>query len=100
EEFTAQLVEDRGYTEAATPGGTYVGAITSDIQTVMPFLAEEEFSIAVANLVFEALVGGDLRTGEMAPTGLADSWEIAPDNRTYTFHLNKNAKWHDGVDVT
>ena len=33
-------------------------------------------------------------------TGLADYWEIAPDNVTYTFHLNKDAKWHDGVDVT
>ena len=27
-------------------------------------------------------------------------WEIAPDGRTYTFHLNKNAKWHDGTDIT
>ena len=41
-----------------------------------------------------------MRTGQPAPTGLADYWEIAPDDRTYTFHLNKDAKWHDGVDVT
>ena len=41
-----------------------------------------------------------MRTGQPAPTGLADSWEIAPDGVTYTFHLNKDAKWHDGVDVT
>ena len=100
EEFTSQLVEDMNYTEAATPGGTFIGAITSDIQTILPFLAEEETSIAVASQVFESLVGGDVRTGQIAPTGLADSWEIAPDHRTYTFHLNKNAKWHDGVDVT
>ena len=100
EEFTAQLVEDLEFTDAATPGGTFIGAITSDIQTVLPFLAEEEASIAVASQVFESLVGGDIRTGQMAPTGLADSWEIAPDNRTYTFHLNQDAKWHDGVDVT
>ena len=54
----------------------------------------------VVSLIFESLVGGDSRTGQIAPTGLADYWEIAPDNRTYTFHLNKDAKWHDGVDVT
>ena len=100
EEFTTQLLEDLGYTEAETPGGTFIGAITADIQTVLPFLAEEEASIAVANKVFESLVGSDVRTGQIAPTGLADSWEIAPDNRTYTFHLNQDAKWHDGVDVT
>jgi peptide/nickel transport system substrate-binding protein len=100
EEFTTQLVEDVGYTEAETPGGTFIGAITADIQTVLPFLAEEEASIAVANLVFESLVGSDVRTGQVAPLGLADSWEIAPDNRTYTFHLSQDAKWHDGVDVT
>ena len=51
--------------------------------------------------------GSDLRSSSVvtsqrtpAPTGLADSWEIAPDGVTYTFHLNKDAKWHDGVDVT
>src|SRR5215218_2188527 len=100
EEFTTQLVEDVGYTEAETPGGTFIGSNTADIQTVHPFLVEEEASIAVAGLIFEQLVGGDVRTGQPAPTGLADSWEIAPDGVTYTFHLNKEAKWHDGVDVT
>src|SRR5215216_2994338 len=100
EEFTTQLVEDIGYTEAETPGGTFIDSNTSDIQTVHPFLAEEETSIGVVGLIFEQLVGGDVRTGQPAPTGLADSWEIASDGVTYTFHLNKNAKWHDGVDVT
>jgi peptide/nickel transport system substrate-binding protein len=100
EEFTAQVVEDVGYTEAETPGGTFIGSITSDIQSVFPLLAEEDASIAIANQVFESLVGSDIRTGQIAPTGLADYWEIAPDNRTYTFHLNPDATWHDGVDVT
>ena len=100
EEFTTQLVEEIGYTEAETPGGTFIDSATADIQTVHPFLAEEETSISVASLMFEQLVGGDVRTGQPAPTGLADSWEVAPDGVTYTFHLNQDAKWHDGVDVT
>jgi peptide/nickel transport system substrate-binding protein len=100
EEFTTQLVEELGYTEAATPGGTFIDSNTADIQTMHPFLAEEETSIAVVGLVFEQLVGGDVRNGQPAPTGLADSWEIASDGVTYTFYLNKDAKWHDGVDVT
>jgi peptide/nickel transport system substrate-binding protein len=100
DEFTTQLVEDVGYTEAATPGGTFIDSNIADIQTVHPFLAEEAVSIGVVGLIYEQLVGSDVRTGQPAPTGLADSWEIAPDGVTYTFHLNKDAKWHDGVDVT
>jgi peptide/nickel transport system substrate-binding protein len=100
EEFTAELVEAIGYTEAETPGGTFISSSVSDIQTVHPFLAEETTSLGIVGLMFEQLIGGDVRTGQPAPTGLADSWEIAPDGVTYTFHLNKEAKWHDGVDVT
>ena len=32
--------------------------------------------------------------------GLADSWEVSEDELTYTFHLNQDAKWHDGIDFT
>ncbi len=31
---------------------------------------------------------------------LATSWDISPDGLTYTFHLAKNAKWHDGQPFT
>src|SRR3712207_8126470 len=32
--------------------------------------------------------------------GLADSWETSEDGLTWTFHLNKEVRWHDGEDVT
>ena len=47
EEFTTQLVEEIGYTEAETPGGTFIDSNTADIQTVHPFLAEEATSIGI-----------------------------------------------------
>jgi len=31
---------------------------------------------------------------------LASSWEVSPDARLFTFHLVKNAKFHDGKPVT
>jgi len=31
---------------------------------------------------------------------IADSYEIAPDNVTYTFKIKPNAKFHDGSDIT
>ena len=100
EEFRAQVAEDMQYSDAATPGGTFVDSNIADIQTVQPFLVEEAASQGIVGLIFEGLTGGDPRTGQPAPSGLADYWEISPDNRTYTFHLNKDAKWHDGTDFT
>src|SRR5215208_6588303 len=100
EEFTAQIVDDLGFTEAATPGGAFLDSSTGDIQSLHPFLVDEFTSNKVAKLLFESLIGSDIRTGQPAPTGLADSWEIAPDGVTYTFHLNPDAVWHDGEDVS
>ena len=31
---------------------------------------------------------------------LATSWELSKDGKVYTFHLNPQAKWHDGQPVT
>ncbi|HPQ36136.1 MAG TPA: peptide ABC transporter substrate-binding protein [Synergistaceae bacterium] len=32
--------------------------------------------------------------------GVAESWDVSSDGKTYTFHLRKNAKWSDGSPVT
>jgi oligopeptide transport system substrate-binding protein len=32
--------------------------------------------------------------------GVAESWDISPDGKVYTFHLRKNAKWSNGETVT
>jgi peptide/nickel transport system substrate-binding protein len=100
EEFRAEIEEVQGYTDAATPGGTFIDANVNDIQTIQPLLADDGDSLAVVGMLYDQLVGGDVRTGGPAPNGLADSWEIAPDGRTYTFHLNQDATWHDGTDIT
>lgn len=100
DEYMADLVADLGYSEPEQTGGTFITAENGDIQGLNPMLAEEITTSAVLNLIYDTLVGTDPRTGEPAPSGLADSWEIAPDGKTYTFHLNPNATWHDGLPVT
>ena len=100
DEFVAQVVDDLGYTEAATPGGTFIDSNVNDIQTIHPLIADDGPSLGTVGLIYDGLFGSDVRTGQPAPTGLADYWEIAPDGRVYTFYLNQNARWHDGVAIT
>ncbi|CAA9566722.1 MAG: ABC transporter, substrate-binding protein (cluster 5, nickel/peptides/opines) [uncultured Thermomicrobiales bacterium] len=100
EQFRAEIAQAYEFEEPQRRGGTYIASAVADIQTLNPLLAEEEASLAVNGLIYDQLVGGDPRTGQPAPSGLADSWEVAPDGLTYTFKLNTEAKWHDGVDVT
>ena len=38
--------------------------------------------------------------GSPRPTVWPTTGRSPPDGRTYTFHLNQDAKWHDGTDIT
>ena len=48
---------------------------------------------------YEPLINYNPRTEAYEPW-LAKSLEMSNDAKKYTFHLVKNAKWHDGVPVT
>lgn len=53
-----------------------------------------------ANNIFSRLVVLDVfDRGDIHPD-LADSWGILDDGARYVFHLNRDARWHDGTPVT
>ncbi len=55
----------------------------------------------ISRLVFEGLVRADIFTHNYEPRpGVAKSWDISPDKKTYTFHLRGEAKWSNGTPVT
>jgi peptide/nickel transport system substrate-binding protein len=72
---------------------------TNDIDGFNPFKLVEVPSFEVMDLTYDLLV--DFSPKDSSPvSGLADSWETSDDGLTWTFHLNKDAKWHDGKPVT
>jgi peptide/nickel transport system substrate-binding protein len=72
---------------------------TNDIDGFNPFKIVEIPSFEVMDLTYDLLVDFSSKDSSPAP-GLADSWETSEDGLTWTFHLNEDAKWHDGEDVT
>jgi oligopeptide transport system substrate-binding protein len=52
-----------------------------------------------ANFMFEGLVSYDWENKTIVPAA-AKSWDVSPDNLTYTFHLNDNMVWSDGSPLT
>ncbi len=63
---------------------------------------------ATASLPDELFIIRALGEGLVAPSpnqaaphpAAAESWEISPDQRTYTFHLRRDARWSNGEPVT
>lgn len=50
------------------------------------------------SLVYDTLVMID-KSSNIVP-GLAESWDVSPDFKTFTFHLKKNVKFQDGTPFT
>jgi microcin C transport system substrate-binding protein len=51
------------------------------------------------SLIYETLLKIDPVTLEYLPS-LADKWFISPDKKTYFYHINPEARWQDGKEVT
>jgi peptide/nickel transport system substrate-binding protein len=70
-----------------------------DPGTLNPFvgLDEEDFSIWALN--WDLLVNFDPETLKPKP-GIAKTWDVSPDRKTVTYHLDPAAKWSDGKPVT
>lgn len=65
--------------------------IDGKITTLDPQCASTSDELAVIQNAMEGLVRKNLK-GEIIP-GVASRWETSPDGLTYTFYLNKEAKW-------
>jgi peptide/nickel transport system substrate-binding protein len=70
-----------------------------DIQTLNPFVAQDEENFRVWALNWDLLV--NFSPDDLTPApGIAESWKVSPDKKTVTFTLIKGAKWSDGAPIT
>ncbi|MDQ2683180.1 MAG: ABC transporter substrate-binding protein [Chloroflexota bacterium] len=86
--------------QPANTEGTYVTGTIGDLQSVNPYIVEEQTSLAVVGYIFDTLTGGDSQTGQPVPGGVTDHWVLGEDCVTYTFHLRQDKVWHDGTPFT
>lgn len=63
-----------------------------------PAMAASTTDLKVIYAMFDGLAEYGLQ-GHPTPS-LATSWDISPDQRTFTFHLRSDARWSDGHPVT
>ncbi|MGH8047156.1 MAG: ABC transporter substrate-binding protein, partial [Chthoniobacterales bacterium] len=83
----------------ALKGGSFTIWGGSFPQSLNLWLDGNPVSIVVSPMLFEPLV--TMHSTEDKPVGiLAQSWEISPDQKTFTFKIDPNAKWSDGQPVT
>ena len=84
-------------------GGTLAISVGSDPDVLIPSLVQSTVGAEITDMIFDRLADiGDsiniLNDKGFTPR-LADRWTWAADSLSIAFHINPNAKWHDGLPV-
>jgi peptide/nickel transport system substrate-binding protein len=78
--------------------GRLVAAIAGEPDQLDPNKTSAYFSFEVLENVYDTLVEPDANL-QMRPA-LAESWDVTPDQLTWTFHLRRGVTFHDGSPFT
>ena len=79
-------------------GDAIVEGTIGEASTLIPILATDSSSHAVAGQIYNGLVKYD-KDLNIVPE-LAESFDISLNGLVITFHLRKGVKWHDGAPFT
>ena len=97
---------ETGTTEAAQPtaDGHYYGGTLVVATKLEPTFYQTNYQwdggvVYISHNILSKLCAWDEDTKTIYPD-LAESWDIADDLMTYTFHLREGVKWHDGEAFT
>ena len=88
-----------GSSSKAPREGVLRVAADAEPQSLDPQLTTGHTEHRILTSLFEGLTTLNQKTLEVEP-GVAKTWEVSEDGKTYTFHLNPEAKWSDGSPIT
>ncbi|MCF8094950.1 MAG: hypothetical protein K9J79_06265, partial [Desulfobacteraceae bacterium] len=63
------------------------------------YLDNNMLSSQIFGVMFESLLSHDPVTLNYEPL-IADKWQISENKKTFTFHIDKDARWSDGKPIT
>lgn len=89
--------EDSSDGESTTGGGELKIALNSQPPTLDQPMSTASTTRDVSRLIFETLVTTDSKY--QAVPMLAESIDVSDDSKTYTFHLRKGVKFHNGKEM-
>ena len=80
-------------------GGALTVATISEPLTLNLAISTDAGSSGVLGYLFDGLTETSWLTDRVEPA-LAESWESSDDGLTWTFHIRRDATWHDGQPFT
>ncbi|MFA6522419.1 MAG: peptide ABC transporter substrate-binding protein [Patescibacteria group bacterium] len=90
---------DSARTEVPAVGGSYTEGLVGIPQLINPLYSmSSDVDSDLSRLIYSGLMRYDTEKGLV--TDLAASYTISEDQKTYTFVLRDDARWHDGKPVT
>lgn len=85
-------------TQNKATGDSLIISDNQKFAVINPLLTATTSSTRLVEIIFDGLVELDDRF-EVKPR-LAESWERSADGRTWTIHLRRGVKFHDGAELT
>jgi peptide/nickel transport system substrate-binding protein/microcin C transport system substrate-binding protein len=85
--------------QAAPKGGVFFYNLGGEPATLNPIAVADFYGETVLRWTNDSLLTQNIDSNEWQP-GLAESWEVAKDSKSYTFHLRKDLKFADGSPLT
>lgn len=98
-----QLPLPEEYLESPFPPGKYGSRLINndagEPSTFNPLIVEDAASGGMISQLQDSLLHWNPFEEKFIP-GLAKSWEVGADSKTFTFHLRKGLQWSDGAPLT
>jgi len=78
-------------------GGEFTEGLIGSPLYLNPILAHADADLDLSRLIFSSLLKHNEKLELVSD--LAEKYSISDDQKTYTFYLKKNVKWHDGENL-